>query len=113
MSRSQREKGKRGERRVANLYREAMPGCDTIKRGWQTRKGTDAPDVDGVPCFAPESKEQKQANVRAALAQAVETAPPGKTAVAHIHDTGREPFVVLRECDWMDLVKEWWHARQA
>lgn len=68
--RGSRDKGKRGEREVATILREAMPAA-TIHRGWQARAGSDAPDViaPGLWC---ECKRSKKPNIRAALRQAHE-----------------------------------------
>jgi len=110
MGKSQREKGKRGERRVATGYRDAMPGAD-VKRGWQARTGKDAPDVDAGGIFWVESKFGKQPSPRAALLQAEADAAKGAIPVAHIKDDGKPAFVVLSESDWLDMVREWWRNR--
>ena len=53
MGRSEREKGKRGERATAKEIAERF-GVDA-HRGWQARDGADAPDVVGLRVNAPES----------------------------------------------------------
>ena len=63
-----REKGKRGEREIATVFRDALH-VDAM-RGWQARKGSDAPDVI-VPHLWIESKRAKRCNPWTALAQAI------------------------------------------
>ena len=71
MGGSQRRKGARGERELAAALRAAMPElADGIRRGWQSRLGTDDPDVCGLPGFWLEHKTGKQPNMRAAFRQA-------------------------------------------
>ena len=46
LGKSQRDKGKRGERALAEILREAFPEIgEEIRRGWQTRFGDDEPDI--------------------------------------------------------------------
>jgi hypothetical protein len=108
MSKMQREKGKRWERDVATLFREAMPGAE-IKRGWQTRSGSDAADVE-CPLYWLECKVGKMPNPRAALKQATEAAPKGRVPVAIVKDDRQEPFVCLSLDNFMDMVREHWAA---
>ena len=107
MSKMQRDKGKRWERAVASLLRAVFG--DAVKRGWQTRSGSDAPDVDGTP-FWVECKHGQQPNVRAALAQAVEAgsaAGDPRPPVAAVKDNNCRAMAVMFLEDWLDLVKEW------
>lgn len=103
MGKSQRDKGKRWEQAVARMFREAMPGV-SVRRGWQSRSGSDAPDVE-VPKWWVECKSGKMPNPRAALRQAVE-ATDGRTPVAVIKDDRQEPFVAMRLADFLELVRE-------
>jgi Holliday junction resolvase len=98
-----RDKGKRGEREVAQLLRIA--GFDT-RRGMQSRAGTDECDVEGTPYWI-ECKRGKRVNLRGAIRQAEE-------------DTdGRPPVVIWRDdrAEWMVLLslEEWarmaWRAK--
>jgi len=66
--RKSRNKGKRWEQDVARTMREIFG--DQVRRGWQSREGSDAPDVDGVPRFWIECKRQIRTNIKAALLQA-------------------------------------------
>ena len=81
MGSSQRNKGKRGEREVATIFR--LKGY-TTHRGWQTRSGQTECDVEGTPWWI-EVKRGKKVNIRAAMRQAKD-------------DTdGRPPIVVWRD----------------
>lgn len=115
MSKMQRDKGKRWEREVAALMRQAMPGCETIKRGYQSRgaKADKAPDVD-CPIYWIECKHGIKPNPRAALAQATsDSEGTGKVPVAVIKDNRRTPFVVLGLTDFLELVRENWELSNA
>lgn len=101
-----RMKGKRGERAIAELLRPVF-GAD-VRRGWQSRSGKDACDVEGTPYFI-EVKVGKCPNPRAALKQAVE-ATDGRMPVVIVKDDRCEPFVVLRLKDWLD---DMWHEPKA
>ncbi|MGE0322278.1 MAG: hypothetical protein AB7S68_08240 [Polyangiaceae bacterium] len=105
-----RSKGIRYERAVVDLFREAMPDA-TIRRGIQSRSGAEVADID-MPCFWPEVKRHKQTNPRAALRQAAEACPPGRWPIAICKDDGEQPFVTMQLPDFLDLVSEWWEARQ-
>lgn len=113
MSRSQREKGKRGERMLCTDLREALPHlAGQICRGWQSRAGTDQPDIDGVPGFWIESKFGAKPNVRAALEQAISDQSaarcpqPGAIPVAVLRDNGKDPFVAMRWSDFLVLLRK-------
>lgn len=106
---SSRIKGAAWEREVVSKLRYCMPDAD-IKRGLQYRTGEEAPDVD-MPVFWPECKHHKRVNVRAALKQAVETAPKGRIPVAVCKDDRQPPIALLLLDDFLDLVREWWMRR--
>jgi len=121
--RRSKNKGKRGEREVATLFREALSdlGLD-VRRGWQSRNGgSDEPDVI-VPeelALHVEVKRHKRCNARAALKQAIADAKPGLTPVAFCRDDAdgkvadrMPPFVVLRQEDFVDMVVEWFKLKQ-
>jgi len=100
-----RSKGKAYEREVAAGYR-ALYG-DAVKRGWQARRGSDAPDVVGAPWWV-EAKHQQRVSVRAALQQATEAqnahgARVGPV-VAHCRDNHQPALVALWEADWWALL---------
>ena len=103
-----RRKGARFERELVWRFREVMPGAE-VRRGLQSRGGEVA-DVD-CPVFWPEAKRGKQPNVRGALRQATNAAPPGRIPIAIIRDDRAEPFVALSLDDFLELVAEWWARR--
>lgn len=104
-----RRKGANYERALVHLFREAMPGAE-VRRGLQCRGGEEAPDVD-CPVFWVEGKRGKKPNVRAALRQATDSAPPGRIPIAVIRDDRAEAFVALALDDFLELVRDWWEAQ--
>ena len=102
-------KGASYERELVHRFREAMPGAD-VKRGFQTRSGQEAADVE-CPVFWVESKRGKKPNMRGALAQAIEAAPEGRVPIAVVRDDRAEATVTLLLDDFLDLVREWWELR--
>lgn len=101
LGRCSRRKGKTWEREVAALLRPIYPNA---KRGFQSRSGRDAPDVDGTP-FHIEAKHGKCVNVRGALKQALD-ATDGRPVVVIAKDNRSDPFVVMRFEDWLALAKQ-------
>lgn len=99
-------KGKRFERELANLFRDAFPGVE-VKRGLQGRGGTEVPDVV-VPHWHVEAKRGRKPNIRAALAQAIGDADSigeGKMPIAVIRDDRSEAIVAMRLEDFMTMAK--------
>ena len=99
-------KGKRWEREVAAMIREAMPGAD-IRRGWQDRAGSDEPDVI-CPVYWVEAKHHKLTNPRAALRQATSDASPGRVPIAVCKDDRQPAHVTMWLDDWLEMVRQWW-----
>ena len=98
-----REKGKRGERAVAALFREY--GFDA-KRGQQYHGGPDSPDVVGVPGLHIEVKRTERLNLYDALAQAKRDA--GEDLPVVIHRKNDSPWVAIMDFDdFMKLYREW------
>ena len=93
MGRPSRDKGKRGEREVAAILRAA--GFDGVRRGWQSRAGSDDPDVIGLPGFWIEVGFGRTIRPRAKLAQAVE-ASAGSGLIPVSVTRG-----ALRDDDWV------------
>lgn len=93
----QRRKGRRVEREMADLMRRVFPDA---KRGFQSRSGRDAPDVEHTPYWV-ECKGGACPNPRAALRQAQE-ATDGRPVLVIIKDDRCEPFVVMTLKDWLD-----------
>ncbi len=100
--RRSRVKGKVFERAVAKLLRGVFG--DGVKRGWQSRSGTEQCDVEGTP-FHVECKHGKQVNLRAALRQAIADTD-GRPPVVIARDDRQEPVVVMRLADWLDVMRE-------
>lgn len=114
--RRSRRKGSTFERQVANDLKPIFGGG--IKRGLaQSRFGAgEAPDVDGVPALWLETKHGKLVNLRAALAQATgamaAAARPGdRWPAAVCKDDRKEPVVVMRWGDLLELLSEWHTSR--
>lgn len=108
--RRSRRKGHDFERELARIFREAMPGAH-IRRGLQSRSGDEVPDVD-LPCFWLEAKRHRRTNIKAALAQAIATAPKGRWPIAVCKDDRQPAIVAMQLDDFLDLIGEWWEARQ-
>ena len=100
--RSSKRKGKVWERAVATMLRKLWPA---VKRGWQSRAGTEQCDVEGTP-FWIEAKVGKQVNLRAALRQAVADTD-GRPPIVVAKDDREEPVVVMRLSDWVALMEDW------
>ena len=99
-----REKGKRGERAVAALFREY--GFTEAKRGQQYHGGPDSPDVVGVPGLHIEVKRTERLNLYDALAQAKRDAGEELPVVIH-RKNDSEWVVILSFDDFMKLYREW------
>jgi hypothetical protein len=97
-----RRKGAAWERALARRLRDAL-GDPDIKRGFQSRDGTEAPDVDLTGWWI-EAKVGRKPNPRAALAQAIAAAPPGRKPVAIVKDDRKDPIAVLRLDDFIALI---------
>ncbi len=104
-----RRKGARFEREIVQRLREVMPEAE-VRRGLQCRGGAEVPDVD-CPVFWPELKRGKKPNIRGAIAQAIEAAPPGRMPIAVVRDDRAEATVTLLLEDFLELVGEWWELR--
>jgi len=103
MGRSQREKGKRGEREAAAEL-AAVLGV-TARRGVQYHGGPDSPDVvlEGVPIHV-ECKRTERLSLWPAVDQAVADAGESVPMVWH-RCNRRESVVVVRTCDLARLVQ--------
>lgn len=87
-----RNKGKAGEREIAAEIRAVL--AIDVHRGWQSRAGTDACDVEGLPGAWLEVKRGKLPNVRRALTQATQDSD-GRVPVAVVRDDGEDAFAVM------------------
>ena len=109
MGRSQREKGKRGERELAGLLREYGYDC---RRGQQYCGASGDADVVGLPGIHIEGKRVEKLNLLDAVSQAVRDAAKGLLpAVFHRKDRC-EWLVTMRLEDWIQIYREWEAGRE-
>ncbi len=108
--RRSRRKGASFERWVVRRFREVF-GTMQVRRGFQSRSGREAPDVD-TPHFWIECKREKSTNPKSALQQAADAARKGYAPLAVCKDDRREPIVALYLEDFIDLIREWWQLKQ-
>ena len=100
MGKSERDKGARFERQIANILKE---------RGYEARRGQqycgtsgDA-DVVGLPGVHIEAKAVERLNISTAYAQSVRDAREGEVPVV-IHKKSREPIMItLTLADFLDF----------
>ena len=97
MSLLSRRKGRAWEQEVARILRPLFG--DGVRRGWQSRSGKDASDIEGTP-YHIECKHGKAVSVWAAMRQAVE-ASNGRMPVVVAKLDRSEPLVVMRLSDWV------------
>lgn len=94
--RRSRTKGRVFERLVAKLLRAVWPEA---KRGFQSRSGREAPDVDGTDLWI-ETKHGARVNIRAAMRQAL-AATDGRPVVVVSREDRGEVLVTMRFEDWL------------
>ena len=103
MSKTSREKGKRGEREVAGLLRSY--GYDA-RRGVQYHGGEDSPDVVGLKGMHIEVKRTETLRLYDALSQS--KADAGDDMPIVIHRKNNCEWVVIQPLeDWIELYREW------
>lgn len=109
MGKTSRDKGKRFERDLANIFREY--GYDEARRTAQYCGNTgDASDVVGLPGIHVEAKRQEKMYLYDWIAQAVHDADAGgkKDLPAVFHKKNRADILVsMRLDDWMRLYCAW------
>lgn len=107
MGKMQREKGKRGERWVANYLKER--GYDARRSAQFCGKTGDAADVVGVPDLHLEIKFVERISIRQWYDQAkrdAEAAGKGEIPIV-VHKVSREaPLVTLSLDDFMDIYEK-------
>lgn len=109
MGKSQREKGKRGERELAGILREYGYDC---RRGQQYCGSSGDADVIGLPGIHIECKRVEKLNLLDAVLQAVRDAAKGLLpAVFHRKDRC-EWLVTMRLEDWIRIYREWEAGRE-
>ena len=119
IGRASRRKGKTFEQVVAREIREMLNDiglsgvAEHVKRGWQTREGHDAPDIDGTG-FWIETKHHARVNVQKAVKQAFEARNAAKSDRAPLlvaKDTSKgEPIAVM---GWADFLAMWKRLERA
>jgi Holliday junction resolvase len=101
MGKMSREKGKRGEREVAELFRSY--GYEA-RRGQQFAGGGDSPDViHSLPGFHVEVKFVEAFQLYKALEQASEDRPSGKVPVVFHRRKNKNWVVVMDADDFLEL----------
>lgn len=116
MEKAQREKGKRGERELANLLKDHGYNC---RRGQQYCGTNGDADVVGLPGIHIECKRVERLNLEDAMRQAIDDTEAEKLpfseeiypAVFHRRNRGSW-LVTMRLDDWMNLYREWDAGRQ-
>lgn len=104
MGKSQREKGKRGERELARILKEHGYDC---RRGQQYCGANGDADVAGLPGIHIECKRVERLNLLDAMKQSKGDAEAGEfPAVFHRRDR-QEWLVTMRLEDWIELYREW------
>lgn len=113
---TQREKGKRGERELANLLKEYGYDC---RRGQQYCGSNGDADVIGLPGIHIECKRVERLNLEEAMKQSISDteavcALQGEEiypAVFHRRNRGSW-LVTMRLEDWIILFREWEAGRE-
>ena len=109
MGKSQREKGKRGERELAGRLRDHGYAC---RRGQQFCGASGDADVTGLPGIHIECKRVERLNLQEAMEQSKRDSRTGEMpCVFHRRDRS-EWLVTMRLEDWIQLFKEWEAGQQ-
>lgn len=103
MGRMSRQKGKVGEREVAELLR--ANGFPAARRGVQYQGGPDSPDVVGIVGFHNEVKRTEAFRLYPALEQAKTERKDGDLPVVWHRANGRPWVVVMDALDFLALVR--------
>ena len=99
-----RRKGRAWEQEVARKLRDLGLEC---RRGWQTREGSDDPDVicEALGAWL-ECKVGACPNLWAAMDQAATAAPPGVAPIVIARRNRKRDVVVMDLDDWLEWVRE-------
>lgn len=92
MSRMSRNKGKRGERELAERLREL--GITEARRGQQYRGGAGSPDVVGMPGVHIECKRVERLRLHDAMVQSQGDADDSGDVPVVMHRRNNEPWYV-------------------
>jgi len=105
VSRAQREKGKRGEREVANAFKDAGIAARRTAP-MQSQNGAPEADVEvALPDTHLEVKRQETIKIEAWCRQAEAEAPPGASAVVVWRRSDQPWRVTLTLADYIELRK--------
>lgn len=115
MGRSQREKGKRGEREAGQALRKI--GCLNAARRVRQHDG-DSDIIDAIPGVSFESKLERRVRIAQAMRQAIEQAGEQIPAVLHRETVGRgesanELLLTVRLADLPRLLNLYFDVRYA
>ena len=103
MGKSEREKGKLGEREVRDILRDH--GWSDARRGQQYHGGPDSPDVVGIPGMHFEVKRVERLDLKSAIKQSRDDAGDNEVPVV-VHRRSREPwYVTLSFEDFLEYVQ--------
>lgn len=97
-----RDKGKRGEREVAKLLRDA--GYTEARRGQQYNGSDGSADVVGLPGAHIEVKWAENLNLDKAMEQSINDANENEIPLV-VHKKNRKPWKVTML--WTDFIKIW------
>lgn len=103
-----RDKGKRGERFVANAFKEH--GYDARRTSQYCGKTGEAADVIGVPGISCEVKFQEKMHLYDWMEQAVRDAEAngeGNLPTVFHKQNYKDLLVTMRFEDWIQLYREW------
>ena len=104
MGKTQREKGKRGERELAEILRDHGYDC---RRGQQFCGISGDADVIGLPGIHIECKRVERLNLMDAVKQSVRDSRADEfSTVFHRRDRS-EWLVTMRLSDWIQVYKKW------
>lgn len=104
MGKTSRDKGKRGEREVARILRDAGYDCH---RGVQYHGGPDSPDVVGLNGVHIEVKRVEKLSLYDALAQSKADSGDSEMPVV-IHRRNDCEWVVIQPLeDWLKMYQAW------
>ena len=102
MGKTSRDKGKRGEREVAELLRDhGIPA----RRGVQYAGGADSPDVIGLEGVHIEVKRTETLRLYPALEQALAERKPGDIATVWHRPNSRPWAVIMFAADFIALMR--------
>lgn len=103
-----RNKGRRGEYEVRDLFRQY--GYDAERGGAMHTKGSESPDVYGVPDLQIEVKRRERIDYYAGLEQAARDARErnkGELPVLVSRKNDSRWIVTMYFEDWIELYREW------